>query len=364
MSYICDICNTKTTTKSNLNKHKQTESCQQIKKEKELVNKLNEIINKNKEQEELIKTLKNKLEENNTTIITLENRNKTLENEIITLEETYKKEKEKSEEYRKIVEKAAVKSTNTVNNNNTYNRNNYLNYVSTEPIKFGEIQQKINNIVTTKTIMYDNDDFNNYITKNILKDENGKNKVLCTDINRKNFTYKDETSGQMISDPELERLRTKLKNTSHNTSVKKDLLEKLISKYEGTRIDPYIRFYECLQNIEYGQPFVEHVAKKTYVKGQSPSRQESSSLSLDVPKQETTSKEILETSDITLANENPNKNIVEINVLNNVEEDDIDVDNVNINEIEDMDILDRIIDKYEKKLKMMNKIPPEISESK
>jgi hypothetical protein len=361
MSYICDICNTKTTTKSNLNKHRQTESCQKIKKEKELVNKLNEIVNKNKEQEELIKILKNKLEENNTTIITLENRNKTLENEIKTLEEAYKKEKEKSEEYRKIVEKAAVKST-TVNNNNTYNRNNYLNYVSTEPIKFGEIQQKINNIVTTKTIMYDNDDFNNYITKNILKDENGKNKVLCTDINRKNFTYKDETSGQMISDPELERLRTKLKNTSHDTSVKKDLLDKLISKYEGTRIDPYVRFYECLQNIEYGQPFVEHVAKKTYVKGQSSSIQEYSSLSLDVPKQETISKEILETSKITLANENPNKNIVEINVSNNVEEDDIDVDNVNINEIEDMDILDKIIDKYEKKLKMMNKIPPEIPE--
>jgi hypothetical protein len=49
MSYICDICNTKTTTKSNLNKHKLTESCQKIKREidnKKNINELNEKINK------------------------------------------------------------------------------------------------------------------------------------------------------------------------------------------------------------------------------------------------------------------------------------------------------------------------------
>ena len=69
---------------------------------------------------------------------------------------------EKSEEYKKIVEKAATKSTKTVNNS-TYNRNNYLNYVSSEPIKFGEIQQKIDKLVTTRTIMYDNDDFKSHI---------------------------------------------------------------------------------------------------------------------------------------------------------------------------------------------------------
>jgi hypothetical protein len=322
MSVICEICDTKISSKYILPKHKQTESCQKIKKEKELVNKLNEqltkineLLNKNKEQEELINTLKNKLEQNNLTIITLENNNN-------KLEKLYNIEKEKSEEYRKIVEKAATKSTKTVNNSNTYNRNNYLNYVSSEPIKFGDIQQKINNLVTTRTIMYDNDDFNNYITKNILKDENGKDKVLCTDINRKNFTYKDETSGQMITDPELERLRDKLKNTSHNTSVKKDLLEKLISKYEGTGTDPYLKFYECLQNIEYGQPFVEHVAKKTYVKNKPV---------LD---------KIQEKKELELKTD-------ETNVSNNID----DIDNVNIDEIDDIEILDRIIMKYEKKMK-------------
>ena len=59
--------------------------------------------------------------------------------------------------------------------------------------------------------MYDNDDFHNHIVDNILKDKDGKDKVLCTDINRKNFTYKDEKSGELISDPELERLREQLK---------------------------------------------------------------------------------------------------------------------------------------------------------
>jgi hypothetical protein len=48
--------------------------------------------------------------------------------------------------------------------------------------------------------MFNNDDFNDHITKNMLRDENGKDKVLCTDINRKNFTYKDEKSGKLISD--------------------------------------------------------------------------------------------------------------------------------------------------------------------
>ena len=35
--------------------------------------------------------------------------------------------------------------------------------------------------------------------------------------------------------------------------------------------------------------------------------------------------------------------------------DDIDIDTVNINEIEDIELLDMILDKYEKKLKMFSK---------
>jgi hypothetical protein len=268
MSFICDICNTKTSTRYNLGKHKQSETCQKIKREQEQLNKINELTKKNKEQEEFIDNYKKIINENNLTIISLENKVKILENKVKTLEELSKKDKEKSEEYRKIIEKAATKSSKIVNNNNknTYTHNNYLNYISQEPLKFSEIQQKINKFVTPKTMMLDNDDFNDHITVNILKDEKGKDKVLCTDINRKNFTYKDETSGKLISDPELEKLREQLVKSSNNQSLRKDLLDKLIKKYEGTETDPYLKFAKYIQNIDFGQPFVEHVAKKTYVK--------------------------------------------------------------------------------------------------
>ena len=336
-SFVCEFCSKCYNTKYHLSRHQNSDLCQKIQKI------IIEYNNKNKEKIKETETQCN----NRIKILEIQIQELTKENEMLKSEN---KSLEKSNEsFRKIVEKAATKSTKTVhnNNNNTYNRNNYLNYVSTEPIKFGEIQQQINNLVTTKTIMYDNEYFNNYITKNILKDENGKNKVLCTDINRKNFTYKDETSGQMISDPELERLRAKLKNTSHNTSVKKDLLDKLISKYEGTRIDPYVRFYECLQNIEYGQPFVEHVAKKTYVKGVSPLHSLESGQNEEVQcRRSSPCKNIKLETVVT-------KDAVEIEEVkpSKYENIDIDIDTVNFDEIEDIEILDWIIDKYEKKLK-------------
>jgi hypothetical protein len=268
MSFICDICNTKTSTRYNLGKHKQSETCQKIKREIEQLNKINELLKKNKEQEELIKKYKIIIEENNLTISTLKNKNKNLENKNKTLEE-------KSEEYRKIVEKAATKSTKTVNNNNnnnnknTYTHNNYLNYISNEPIKFSELSNQLKSFVNTNSIMFDENDFHDHIVDNILKDEDGKDKLLCTDINRKNFSYKDERSGELICDPELERLRDKLKKGSDIKSVKKELLDKLIEKYENTNTDPYLKFYEILKKLDFGNPFVEHVAKKTYIKTKS-----------------------------------------------------------------------------------------------
>jgi hypothetical protein len=242
----CEYCENNFLNIKQLTRHQKSESCKKI---KYLLEKNTNILKIQ------IIELKNKLD-------TVQKINNEKDNTISIL-------KEKSEEYRKIVEKAAVKSTKTVNNNNTYNRNNYLNYISKEPIKFSELQQNISKLVTTKTIMLDNDDFNEHITQNMLKDENGKDKVICTDINRKNFTYKDEKSGKLISDPELERLREQLIKGSNNKMIKKNLLDKLVKKYEGTNIDPYNKFYEYLQNIQFGTPFIEHVAKKTYIKTKS-----------------------------------------------------------------------------------------------
>ena len=173
--------------------------------------------------------------------------------------------KEKSEEYRKIIEKAATKTT--VKNN--YTHNNYLNLISQEPIRFSELSKQLKEVVNCESLMYNEDDFHEHIVDNILRDENGKDKVLCTDINRKNFSYKDENSGELISDPELEKLREQLRKGTDRKIIKKELLNKLIEQYENTDIDPYLKFYDILKKLDFGEPFVDHIAKKTYVKSKS-----------------------------------------------------------------------------------------------
>ena len=70
----------------------------------------------------------------------------------------------------------------------------------------------------------------------------------------------------MISDPELENLREQLKKGADMKSVKRDLLNNLIKQCEETGGDPYKKFYDILQKLEFGTPFIEHVAKKTYIK--------------------------------------------------------------------------------------------------
>jgi hypothetical protein len=185
--------------------------------------------------------------------------NTILKNEIKSLEKY-------NESFKNIVEKAATKTT--VKNNN-YTHNNYLNYISSEPLKISEMQKQLKQIVNCDTVMYDDNDFHNHIVDNIFKDKDGKDKVLCTDINRKNFTYKDEKSGKLVSDPELERLRGQLKKGTDIRQIRKDLLEKLVNEYEEngcTGIDPYKKFSDIIQKLNFGNPFIDHVAKKTYIK--------------------------------------------------------------------------------------------------
>ena len=248
---VCNLCNTKITNKKDLTKHQKTKKCQEM----------NQLV-----------ILKNNLYTNQITEYKLEI-SKLLENNNILKQELIEKDKqiklleEKSEEYRKIVEKAATKTT--IKNNNNYQHNNYLNYISTEPIKFSNLKNQLKDIVTTQSIMYNDSDFHDHIVDNILKDKTGKDKVLCTDINRKNFTYKDETSGKMIYDPELERLREQLKKGTDIRKIRRDLLEKLVNEYEeggSIGIDPYKQFSDIIQKLNFGSPFVDHVAKKTYVK--------------------------------------------------------------------------------------------------
>ena len=239
MSYVCDICETQITHYQNILKHKRTEKCQYIKELLDKRDKLNEEKNNiiKKENEKIKLEIENLKLEN----IKLKDDNKENETKIKILQD-------KNEDLRKIVEKAAIKSTTTVKK--TYNHNNYLNYISSEPIKFNDIPKQLKNAVTQKSIMFDENEFHDHIVDNLLKDKDGKDKILCTDINRKNFSYKDEISGELISDPELERLREQIKKATegelHNEIkiLKHNLLNKLIKNYEGTKIDPYIKFIE------------------------------------------------------------------------------------------------------------------------
>jgi hypothetical protein len=216
--------------------------------------KIQNIIIKNTKTNNLLKEDINNLK---CIILNLEKDIDSYKNQIKLLEKS-------SEEYRKIVEKAATKTT--VKN---YNHNNYLNLISQEPIRFSELPKQLKQFVNYESLMYDENDFHEHIVDNILKDENGKDKILCTDINRKNFSYKDETSGELVSDPELERLRDKLKKGADIKLVKKELLNKLVEQYENTDIDPYVKFYDILKKLDFGNPFIDHVAKKTYIKTKS-----------------------------------------------------------------------------------------------
>ena len=71
MSVICEICNSKVSNKYNLVKHKQTESCQKIKRELDYNKNINSLNNKIKELEnEIINLKKNNNEKDLTRKIT------------------------------------------------------------------------------------------------------------------------------------------------------------------------------------------------------------------------------------------------------------------------------------------------------
>ena len=242
MSFVCEYCSNVYNTKYHLTRHHNSESCKKIQ------NIINNNNNKNNEKIKLLELEISKITQEN--II--------LKNDIKSLEKS-------NESFRKIVEKAATKTT--IKNN--YSHNNYLNYISSEPIKFDKIKSQLKQIVNCDTVMYDDNEFHEHIVDNILKDKSGKDKVLCTDINRKNFTYKDETSGELISDPELEKLRDQLKKGTNIKQLRHELLEKLVTEYEKNDCigpDPYKQFSDIIQKLNFGSPFVDHVAKKTYVK--------------------------------------------------------------------------------------------------
>jgi hypothetical protein len=139
-----------------------------------------------------------------------------------------KASREKCEEYRSIVEKAALRSTVTTNNTNQ-SRNNYLQYLSSEPINFSTLQTEMPKFVTAESVMRGPRHFKKMIAHAILEDDAGKTKVVCTDQARKQFTYKDEKSGELVSDPSLERLRERMRTGIDYGTLYVEVLENLDS---------------------------------------------------------------------------------------------------------------------------------------
>ena len=266
MEYSCNYCEISFKRNCELVRHSSSIKC---KNKREKYNSTLEINNNISRLEKELEYYKSKFHENNIKLEEIKEENNSLKIENNTLKTEIKALEKESEGYRKIVEKAATKSTNNCYVNKNYQHNNYLNYISSEPIKFSELNKQLQHVVTEKSIMYDDEDFHNHIVDNILKDKNGKDKLLCTDINRKNFTYKDEKSGELISDPELERLREELKKGTDINLLRRYLLDKLVAEYEDNGyvgIDPFVKFTDIIKKLNFGLPFVEHVAKKTYIK--------------------------------------------------------------------------------------------------
>ena len=83
------------------------------------------------------------------------------------------------------------------------------------------------------------------------------------------WTLQQDDPQKYLADPELEKLRDKLKRGTNIKQIRHELLEKLVTEYEQNDCigpDPYKQFSDIIQKLNFGSPFVDHVAKKTYVK--------------------------------------------------------------------------------------------------
>lgn len=190
MSYICDICNIKTTTKSNLNKHKRTELCLKTKKENEYKQYL-EILNKKLENlESNILIYETQLEEKNN------------ENYIL---------KEKLKEYKIILEtlfNPLFKNENKVKTNN-------LNINNDIEDRIKNLENKV--IQRMKRESYENNNNVIYIVTTEHKKELGQYKIGKTqDLKKRLSTYNTTEVHEVIY------------NVSCKNKNNMDLLEKII----------------------------------------------------------------------------------------------------------------------------------------
>ncbi len=162
----------------------------------------------------------------------------------------------------RLVEKVALKATTVNNIKNTKTTNN-LAYISSEPIKFEAFSRELPKLVTVEALMTNDSKFNGMISEALLQDAKGNNKMVCTDMARKQFQYKDETSGELVSDPYLERLRERMRSGVNYRQLYSEVLEHLDSM-GGDISDNPSAATRILKRAKFSDKFVSHMAKRTY----------------------------------------------------------------------------------------------------
>lgn len=209
----CDICGIDVSRQNNMKKHQESEGCKRINLEKLLQEKEEMIQTKEgiiqakiQEKEEMIKAQSRE-------IYDLKTRNENYSHQLSELALKCKLMQEHSNDFKSIVEKVALKPTTTVNQNNK-TTNNILQILSPDPLSFQTIRDGANQFLSMDLILKGDNAMAGAIVKTFFTDENGKHKIICTDLARETFKYTDEKTGQMTVDPKLNRVMKELRDNS------------------------------------------------------------------------------------------------------------------------------------------------------
>ena len=206
IEFKCEYCLKILSTKQILENHKH--SCN-IKKEKEQKEYKERTDKEQKEYKERIdkelKELKEKLEQQKKEL------KEKLEQQKKELKDEYKEQLEKKEEQiknlqdklEKLAAKAIDRPTTIVSNTTT---NNHLNIATS--IDFNDVDKIkyiIDNNLNINHVVDGQKGIALFVKQNILTDENGNSKYICTDQSRSIFKYKDST-GEIKKDLEAKKL--------------------------------------------------------------------------------------------------------------------------------------------------------------
>jgi len=190
MSYVCDICNAKLSTRYNLNKHKKSIVCQLIQKENKYSDTIKNLNDKLKNLENKVFIYESQLDE------------KDLENKVL---------KEKLKEYKIILEAVF----NPVKNDNNKVKINNLNINNDIEDRIKNLENKV--IQRMKRESYENNNNVIYIVTTEHKKELGHYKIGKTqDLKKRLSTYNTTDTHEVIY------------NISCKNKNNMDLLEKII----------------------------------------------------------------------------------------------------------------------------------------